>query len=126
MRFASLLFCLSLSALGCGGSSSETPPPLQPDPTSERYTGPRMPSAADDVAQAPAPEPEDDGLDQPRKPALATWGSGKPAPGPSAPRMTSPTAVPASSATATPAPSTTPAPSGSAAPPKPSGAVFDF
>ena len=100
MRFALLAFCLSLPALGCGGSSSETPPPLQPDPTSARYTGPRMPSAADNVA-APAPEADEgDASDQPRRPAAATWGSGK-AP-PSAPKMTSPTALPPPSATAAP------------------------
>jgi hypothetical protein len=93
MRFALALFCLSLPALGCGGSSSETPPPLLPDPTSARYTGPRMPNAADDVA-APAPaEPEvDDAADQPRRPAATTWGSGKTPT--SAPKMTSPTALP--------------------------------
>jgi hypothetical protein len=100
MRFALIGFCLSLPALGCGGSSSETPPPLQPDPTSARYTGPRMPSAADDVAAA-APEPEeDDAADQPRRPAAATWGSGKTPT--SAPKMTSPTALPPASATVAP------------------------
>jgi len=124
MRFVLLPLLLSLSALGCGGSSSETPPPLQPDPTSERYTGPRMPSAADDVAVAPTPEPEDDGLEQPRKPAPATWGSGKSAPSPSTPKMTSPTALPPSSASTTPSPA--PAPSASAAPSAKPGAVFDF
>jgi hypothetical protein len=101
MRFALVLFCLSLSALGCGGSSSETPPPLLPDPTSARYTGPRMPSAADDVAStAPAEREEDDAAEQPRRPAAATWGSGKTPT--SAPKMTSPTALPPTSATAVP------------------------
>ena len=135
MRFVLLPFLLSLSALGCGGSSSETPPPLLPDPTSERYTGPRMPSATDDVALAPATEPEeDDPADLPRKPAAATWGSGKAASAPaaSAPSMTSPTALPSSSATApassatapassatAPTSSATTAPKGSAAPPPP-------
>jgi hypothetical protein len=106
MRSALLSCLLSLFAVGCGGSSSETPPPLLPDPTSERYTGPRMPSAADDVALAPAAEPEeDDAADLPRKPAAATWGSGKTTV--SAPKMTSPNAVPANSAS--PAPSASPA-----------------
>jgi hypothetical protein len=101
MRFALVLFWLSLSALGCGGSSSETPPPLQPDPTSARYTGPRMPSAADDRAVAPPADPEPgDAAEQPRKPAAGTWGSGK-APA-SAPKMTSPTAAPPTSASAEP------------------------
>ena len=101
MRFALVLLGLSLPALGCGGSSSETHPPLQPDPTSARYTGPRMPSAADDVvAAAPAQPEEDDAADQPRRPAAATWGSGKTPT--SAPKMTSPTALPPASASAVP------------------------
>ena len=97
MRFAVLSLLLSLCAVACGGSSSETPPPLQPDPTSGRYTGPRMPNPADDVAPPPAPEAvEDDTDDQPRRPAASTWGSGKVAhPAPAAPpQMTSPTALP--------------------------------
>lgn len=99
MRFAVLSLLLPLCAVACGGSSSETPPPLQPDPTSARYTGPRMPNPADDLAAAApaAAEPaEDDADDRPRKPAVSTWGSGKvahPAPAPT-PQMTSPTALP--------------------------------
>lgn len=97
MRFAVLPWLLSLCAVACGGSSSETPPPLQPDPTSARYTGPRMPNPADDVAPpASAEVAEEDADDQPRKPAASTWGSGKaahPAPAPQ-PQMTSPTALP--------------------------------
>lgn len=97
MRFAVLPLLLSLCAVACGGSSSETPPPLQPDPTSARYTGPRMPNPADDAAPPASAEPvEDDADDQPRKPAAATWGTGKAthaAPAP-APQMTSPTALP--------------------------------
>lgn len=105
MRFALLSSVLALYAIGCGGSSSETPPPLPPDPTSERYTGPRLPSAANDVPlSAPAEPEEDDAAERPRKPAAATWGTGK-APA-SAPSMTSPTALPprpsASAAPATP------------------------
>ena len=97
MRFAVLSLLLSLCAVACGGSSSETPPPLPPDPTSARYTGPRMPNPADDVAaEAPAEAAENEADDLPRKPAAATWGSGKathPTPAP-APQMTSPTALP--------------------------------
>jgi len=74
MRVALLVFLLPLSALGCGGSSSETPPPLEPDPTSARYTGPRVPRA-DDPQPAPAPvADEDDVPAEPRHPAPATWG----------------------------------------------------
>lgn len=81
MRLLVPALLLSLLASGCGGSSSETPPPLEPDPTSLRYTGPRMPS----VEATPAPvEPqpdEDDVPTAPKKPAAGTWGSGKaPAP----------------------------------------------
>ena len=75
MRPALFLLALSLTALGCGGSSSETPPPLEPDPTSARYTGPRVPKATDDAAPAPAAEvDEDDKPKQSHRPAAATWG----------------------------------------------------
>jgi hypothetical protein len=73
---------LSLLVSGCGGSSSETPPPLEPDPTSLRYTGPRMPSVDATPAPAAVAEPDDDVAPAaPNKPAAGTWGSGKtPAP----------------------------------------------
>jgi hypothetical protein len=75
MRFAVFSLWLSFTAVGCGGSSSETPPPLEPDPTSARYTGPRVPKASDDVAPTSAAEPdEDDKPGQPQRPAAATWG----------------------------------------------------
>jgi hypothetical protein len=67
--------------VGCGGSSSETPPPLEPDPTLGRYAGPRMPSKEDDAPPPPAAEPDEDDL--PPKvvtPARTTWGSGASAP----------------------------------------------
>jgi len=110
MRVPVLALCLLLPCLGCGGSSSETPPPLEPDPTSIRYTGPRFPSADEAVAPTPPAEPDEDDLPaRSRKPAAATWGSGKvtpsvarPAPAPT-PTMTSPTALPASSAPVAPA-----------------------
>lgn len=90
-RFGSALsVCLAVyfSSVGCGGSSSETPPPLEPDPTSFRYTGPRMPSN-DEPAAAAEPAPLETNEEQlppaPGKPAAPTWGSGKtpPAPAPS-------------------------------------------
>lgn len=94
-----LPLCLVLFAVGCGGSSSETPPPLEPDPTSGRYTGPRVNSAQEDEAPTPAaPDNSDDERPaQPRAPGRSTWGTGKPAAAP-APTMTSPNAVPAASA----------------------------
>jgi hypothetical protein len=93
MRFALVgYFCL-LGAVGCGGSSSETPPPLQPDPTSARYTGPRFPAADDSPPPAVAGD-DDYATDLPRKPARATWGSGHaPATASSVPPMSSPNAV---------------------------------
>jgi hypothetical protein len=75
MRFARLAFLLSLPALGCGGSSSETPPPLEPDPTSARYSGPRVQKAGEEPAPAPAAEPDEDDVPaKPRKAAPGTWG----------------------------------------------------
>ncbi len=83
---ALLTLTVSLLASACGGSSSETPPPLEPDPTSYRYTGPRPPSASEQPAPTLARESdfdEDDRPAAPNKPAAATWGSGKPTPAPS-------------------------------------------
>jgi hypothetical protein len=112
MRVLVLALCSLLPCLGCGGSSSETPPPLEPDPTSIRYTGPRFPSADDALAPTPPAEPDEDDLPaRSRKPATATWGSGKVTPNvarpAAAPTMTSPTAAPPASAPVAPA---TPAP----------------
>lgn len=84
MRAHALASLLVSLAAACGGSSSETPPPLAPDPTSASYTGPRFPSKDDQARSAAAePEPEpalDDGLALPTKPARTTWGTGKTAP----------------------------------------------
>jgi hypothetical protein len=84
MRLLVPALLLSLLGSACGGSSSETPPPLEPDPTSLRYTGPRIPSAEDAKPAAVAAEPdEDDQPVTPKKAAAGTWGSGKtPAPAP--------------------------------------------
>jgi hypothetical protein len=75
---------LSLFVVACGGSSSETPPPLEPDPTSYRYTGPRVVGPNEATTPAPAAEAEPDEDDLPAKPkkaAVGTWGTGKaPAP----------------------------------------------
>jgi hypothetical protein len=109
MRAIALGLLLLWPSLGCGGSSSETPPPLEPDATSSRYVGPRLPKPEDAPAKPAAPTPDEDDLPVgSQKPAAATWGSGKPtptvpartapAPAPPAPAMTSPTASPAPSA----------------------------
>lgn len=102
MRVLVLASCSLLLSLGCGGSSSETPPPLEPDPESSRYTGPRFPGASDAAATTPAPTPdEDDAPVRPRKPAVSTWGSGRAAPpgvsAAPAPTMTSPNVAPSAS-----------------------------
>jgi hypothetical protein len=101
MRAIALGLLLLWPGLGCGGSSSETPPPLEPDATSSRYVGPRFPKPEDVTAPAPASAPEPDEDDLPvnaHKPAAATWGSGKPtpsAPVPApAPTLSSPTTAP--------------------------------
>jgi len=106
MRSVVLAFLLPLAAIGCGGSSSETPPPLAPDPTSARYTGPRIPSAAEDAATAAAePDSAEDDTQRPQHAAAATWGSGKVPSAAAAPKMTSPTALPsAAEPSAAPAP----------------------
>jgi hypothetical protein len=85
MRSFALTLGLQLLLVGCGGSSSETPPPLEPDPTSFEYTGPRIPSAADDaVSSTPAAaEPDELAPKTSGAPASGTWGSGKAAAPPS-------------------------------------------
>ncbi|MES1172981.1 MAG: hypothetical protein ABUL62_01540 [Myxococcales bacterium] len=71
---------LALGTLGaCGGSSSETPPPLQPDPKGFHYASvPPPPAVAEgDAGGVPmASDLEDD--EKPRAPGRATWGSPKP------------------------------------------------
>lgn len=70
---------LALLLAGCGGSSSETPPPLEPDPTSYRYSGPRIPRADDPASAAAEPEPEAESQSAaPSAPARSTWGGGVP------------------------------------------------
>ena len=89
MRYRSLfgsgavLALPTLAALAaCGGSSSETPPPLQPDPTGFRYASASparvvQASEAGDAGDAPRTIPEDIEVDpKPRVPARSTWGSG--------------------------------------------------
>jgi hypothetical protein len=82
-----MVLVLALLLTACGGSSSETPPPLEPDPTSYRYTGPRIPRGGEAVEAPAAPEAE-----APPQPAVAdaparsTWGgNGAPAKSPQPP-----------------------------------------
>jgi hypothetical protein len=73
---APLAFC-TLSA--CGGSSSETPPPLQPDPKGFHYaSAPLPPLVADSDAGVAPIANELDEEEKPRAPARSTWGSPKP------------------------------------------------
>jgi len=75
-----IVFAVELCA--CGGSSSETPPPLEPDPRGFYYAGvsavqPEASDAgSDSVARSNASDDEDD--DKPRTPARSTWGSQSP------------------------------------------------
>jgi hypothetical protein len=63
----------------CGGSSSETPPPLEPDPRGFHYA-PALPASADsDAGDTPAPSTPSDDDDKPRAKANSTWGGVKPA-----------------------------------------------
>jgi hypothetical protein len=73
---------LTLGALAaCGGSSSETPPPLQPDPAGFRYAPPFAPPITEeaDAGEAPRVSPainEPEPNPKPRVPAPTTWGAG--------------------------------------------------
>jgi len=70
---------LAAALAACGGSSSETPPPLQPDPQGFHYASAAPVRVADaDAGEAPRvvlPEGDDE---KPRAPARSTWGSPAP------------------------------------------------
>jgi hypothetical protein len=71
---------LSAALAACGGSSSETPPPLQPDPTGFRYaSAPPAPQAEErDAGEAPTTVDDATDDDKPRVPAKSTWGTPTP------------------------------------------------
>lgn len=82
-----------IGVAGCGGSSSETPPPLEPDPEGFNYAGGRAPRQRDFVQAEPQDEEDDDEVRpkraKPSKPARpngkapSTWGyNGESEPGP--------------------------------------------
>ena len=66
---------LACTQAACGGSSSETPPPLQPDPKGFHYAG--VPAKEQETADA-GPESvanDSDDDDKPHPPARSTWGT---------------------------------------------------
>ncbi len=70
---------LAATLAACGGSSSETPPPLQPDPKGFRYAGtPVTPAAeaaeAEDAGRPLLADPDDDPKPAKGSPAPGTWG----------------------------------------------------
>ena len=69
---------LAASLAACGGSSSETPPPLQPDPVGFRYASVPPPQLQAADAGPPPLAPLGKSLDaseKPKKPAASTWGA---------------------------------------------------
>jgi len=84
LLFGALFTAGALAA--CGGSSSETPPPLQPDPAGFRYAPPFAPiadeadaGAGEGAGEPPRVTPVSAGSDpnpKPRVPTRSTWGAG--------------------------------------------------
>jgi hypothetical protein len=55
--FAPILFTSLASCFACGGSSSETPPPLEPDPRSFMHRAPDSEASAKPLPPPPEQEP---------------------------------------------------------------------
>ncbi|HEY2409098.1 MAG TPA: hypothetical protein VGI10_24000 [Polyangiaceae bacterium] len=70
-----------LGGAACGGSASETPPPLEPDPRGNNYLGnyghASVAGDADAGALRPAVRSGSAGSEPPASRAAATWGSGR-------------------------------------------------
>jgi hypothetical protein len=76
-----VVLAASFALAACGGSSSETPPPLQPDPKGFHYAGVSVREPQGDAGVAPAVHGQDDDDDKgsrPRTPARSTWGAASP------------------------------------------------
>jgi hypothetical protein len=71
---------LVLALAACGGSSSETPPPLQPDPKGFYYAGVSAERERDtaDGGTEPSLVTDTDDDDKPHAPARSTWGAAAP------------------------------------------------
>jgi hypothetical protein len=87
-RRLKMLFPVGLLLFGCGGSSSETPPPLEPLPVNLHYDRASTALSTDQqIAEVDAggvqraDEAEEQGADS-SAPARSTWGSDRPAPAP--------------------------------------------
>ena len=65
---------LAASLAACGGSSSETPPPLQPDPVGFRYASVPPPHLEAADAGPPPLGKALDASEKPKTPAASTWG----------------------------------------------------
>jgi hypothetical protein len=74
-----LVLALMVFVSGCGGSSSETPPPLEPDPqnlyrgTGAPFIPKQRPQPAVD-AEGKEVEADDDPQTRAKKPVPSTWG----------------------------------------------------
>jgi hypothetical protein len=75
-----IALALAGTLTACGGSSSETPPPLQPDPKGFRYSG--VSAVTHETSDAGLPpstrDSDSDDDDKPRAPARSTWGEAPP------------------------------------------------
>ena len=87
-RGVNILFPVGLLALGCGGSSSETPPPLEPLPVNLHYDRASTALSTDhQIAEVDAggvqraDEAKEQGADT-SGPARSTWGSERVVPAP--------------------------------------------
>jgi len=76
---ALLALAVAGALAACGGSSSETPPPLEPDPRGFHYA-PALPPTASESDAGAAPSSSSnlrDDDDKPHTKANSTWGAAK-------------------------------------------------